>query len=73
MILLSCIVLALASGLAGYLIGVWRFYEKGFYGRLVVVEEKSEKPELFVELKDTPDQINHRSCVVLDVVHRPRN
>lgn len=73
MILLSCIVLALASGLAGYLIGVWHFYEKGFYGRLVVVEEEGENPELFVELKDTPDQINHRSCVVLDVVHRPRN
>lgn len=73
MTLLCCIVLALAGGLAGYLIGVWHFYEKGFYGRLVVVEEEGEKPELFVELKDTPDQINHRSCVVLDVVHRPRN
>ena len=73
MTLLCCIVLVLTSGLAGYLLGVWRFYEKGFYGRLVVVEEEGEKPELFVELKDTPDQINHRSCVVLDVVHRPRN
>lgn len=73
MTLLCCIVLALTSGLTGYLLGVWHFYEKGFYGRLVVVEEESEKPELFVELKDTPDQINHRSCVVLDVVHRPRN
>ena len=73
MTLLCCIVLALASGLAGYLLGVWHFYEKGFYGRLVVVEEEGEKPELFVELKDAPDQINHRSCVVLDVVHRPRN
>lgn len=73
MTLLCCIVLVLAGGLVGYMFGVWRFYEKGFYGRLVVVEEKGEKPELFVELKDTPDQINHRSCVVLDVVHRPRN
>lgn len=71
MTLLCSIILVLAGGLAGYMIGVWRFYEKGFYGRLVVVE--GEKPELFVELKDTPDQINHRACVVLDVVHRPRN
>lgn len=71
MVLICCIVLVLVSGLAGYMIGVWRFYEKGFYGRMVVVED--EKPELFVELKDTPEKINRRACVVLDVVHRPRN
>lgn len=73
MTLLCSIILALAGGLAGYMIGVWRFYEKGFYGRLVVVEEEGEKPELFVELKDTPEKINRRACVILDVVHRPRN
>ena len=59
----------LIGGIAGFALGVYRFYSKHIFGNLVVIKQEGEQPGMYVEMKEGTDILEKRNCVVLDVVH----